>query len=180
MSKAESYQALATLLAYPQDRDAMLASIDRVASYLESREIPSPAHPFADLLRQSTLAELQEDYVATFDFTPANAPYLGHHLYGDQQKKPAYLIELKQEFARFGFSPAGCELPDHLSVLLAFLAHLCDSGEEQARRRFLEESVLPGLQKLLAAGADSRSSWRSLFQTAELLISNDCKEVSPC
>ena len=38
------------------------------------------------------------------------------------------MIRLKQEFDRCGFTPVGNELPDHLSVVLAFLAHL-------ARRR---------------------------------------------
>jgi len=179
MSKVESYQALATLMEYPQEREAMLASLGSVAAYLDDRGLVSPVSPFAGFVRGSTLAELQEDYVATFDFDPSRAPYLGHHLYGDHQRKSEYMISLKQEFARFGFAPESCELPDHLSVILGFLAHLARQGEEETRHRFIGQAVLPGLKKLTVSER-SASPWLPLLQAAELLLMCDCQEVTPC
>ena len=129
MSIIESYRGLSRLLDYPNDREGLLASYGSLASHLEQEGLPSPALPFASFVQGSTLAELQEDYVANFDFNPAAAPYLAHHLYGDNQKKGAFLIRVKQEFGRHDFTPEGCELPDHLAVLLSFLAHLAKRGE---------------------------------------------------
>lgn len=181
MSIHQSYQGLARLLDYPRDRDGLLASYGDLASHLLKSGLDAPAAPFAAFVQGSTLAELQEDYVANFDFNPAAAPYLGHHLYGDNQKKGTYMIKVKQEFGRHDFTPEGCELPDHLAVLLAFLAHLARRGEDSFRREFIEQLVLPGLNKLVEGCAKhSASPWLALLEAAELLCGADCKEVPTC
>ena len=181
MSMHQSYDGLARLLDYPQGKEELQKSYDSVATYLRQSGIESPATAFGDLVRSSTLAELQEDYVAHFDFNPAAAPYLGHHLYGDNQKKASYMIQVKQEFGRYDFHPSESELPDHLAVLLDFLAHLARRGDDTPRRQFIERMVLPGLNKLLAASAPrDLSPWLTLVQAAELLCSADCQEVAPC
>ena len=181
MSIQESYEGLARLLDYPQGKEVLLESYDEVASYLEQSGIESPAAPFGELVRSSSLAELQEDYVAHFDFNPAAAPYLGHHLYGDNQKKGAYMIRVKQEYLRYDFTPSGCELPDHLAVLLGFLAHLARRGEDAFRRQFIAELVQPGLDKLVASCAPrGLSPWLTLIEAAGMLCSADCREVATC
>jgi len=181
MSMYQSYDGLARLLDYPQGKEELQKSYESVATYLRQSGIASPVAPFGELVRSSTLAELQEDYVAHFDFNPAAAPYLGHHLYGDNQKKGAYMIKVKQEYGRYDFEPEGNELPDHLAVLLGFLAHLSSRGEDAARRQFIEEMVLPGLNKLVASCAPRDGSpWLTLVEAAELLCSADCREVATC
>jgi len=181
MSIQESYQGLARLLDYPEGKEGLLESCDTVAGYLRQSGLASPADAFGELVRSSTLAELQEDYVAHFDFNPAAAPYLGHHLYGDNQKKGAYMIRVKQEYLRYDFTPEGNELPDHLAVLLGFLAHLARRGEHAVRRQFIAELVLPGLDKLVASCAPrDLSPWLTLIEAAGLLCSADCREVATC
>jgi len=180
MTKLKCYGALARLVEYPEEREEVLASLETVAGYLRSCGLDSPARHFSDYVRGATLAALQEEYVATFDFNPARAPYLGNHLFGDGHKRGAYLVRLKGEFVRNGFSVAGVELPDHLSVLLDFLAHLSDNGKDDVRRRFIEEDVLPGVQKFCDAQGRGESPWDPLFRTAELVLAADCKEASSC
>lgn len=180
MNRKECYGALATLIEYPEDREELLASLEKVERYFGNCGLESPARHFAVYARSSSLAALQEDYVAAFDFNPARAPYLGHHLYGDGHKRGAYLVRLKGEFVRHGFRYPGVELPDHLSVLLGFLAHLSGNGEEESRRRFIEEEVLPGVKKFCRTEERVESPWEPLFQAAELLLLVDCKEVPQC
>ena len=128
--------------------------------------------------------KLEEEYVATFDCNPAVALYLGHHLYGDNQKKGAYLIRLKEEFGRHGFVPSGNELPDHLPLLLGFLAYLARKGEDAARRSFISECVLPGVERLDAAFSARRDSpWRPVVDAVRLLCAEDSairEEGTPC
>ena len=181
MSIHDSYLGLAQLLGYPQERDGLLATYANVASHLAECGLSSAADPFGAFLRSSTLAELQEDYVASFDFNPKASPYLGHHLYGDNQKRAAYMIRVKQEYGRHEFTPAQSELPDHLAVLLGFLAHLARRGEESYRRQFIAELVLPGLDQMVAANPGHRqAAWQSLVATVRQLCSADCREVSTC
>ncbi|GFE56146.1 nitrate reductase molybdenum cofactor assembly chaperone [Geobacter sp. AOG1] len=184
MTIAESYASLARMLEYPEKKETVLAASAGIGSFLQEHDMEGALAPFAEFVATSTLAELQEDYVATFDFNPAVAPYLGHHLHGDNQKKGAYLIRLKQEFGRYGYTPAGNELPDHLPLVLGFLAHLAEQNNDSERRSFIADCVLTGIEKL-AAGFAGRphSPWKSAVEAARLLCAADSaphEEVQPC
>ena len=181
MTIAASYDALARLLDYPTDKGQLQVDYDLVSAFLNKQRLDSSLSCFAEFADASSLAALQEEYVATFDFNPATAPYLGHHLFGDNQKKGGYMIMLKQEFERCGYTPSGVELPDHLSVLLGFLAHLARQEEHGARQPFIAGCVLPGVERLQTAFAARQDShWNVLIETARMLCAEDCKEVHPC
>jgi nitrate reductase delta subunit len=177
MSTTDVYQALAAMIAYPRDRQELLDSYAVVARHLQERGLTLPTAPFGETVTSSSLAELQETYVALFDFNAALAPYLGHHLYGDNQKKGAYLIDLKGEFRRFDFTPASNELPDHLEILLRFLAHL----DQHERPAFLRSQVLAGLHKLEQAFAQrSDCPWAYTIAATGAICAADCEEVTSC
>jgi nitrate reductase molybdenum cofactor assembly chaperone NarJ/NarW len=181
MTIADTYASLARMLDYPADKQALETDIGVVNRFLDERHLDRPISFFADFVDASPLAAMQEEYVATFDFNPATAAYLGHHLFGDNQKKGGFMIRLKQEFSRYEFVPAGRELPDHLAVVLAFLAHLARHENDAVRREFISHYVLPGLQRLNAAfAARQQSPWQSLVEAAERLCTADCKEEAPC
>ena len=174
MKLTDCYASLARMLDYPAGKDGMLADHATVSRFLQKKEIESPLAPFARFVESSALAKLQEEYVATFDFNPAVALYLGHHLFGDNQKKGVYLIRLKQEFGRHGFTPPGSELPDHLPLVLGFLAYLARNAEDRIRRSFISESVLPGVERLGAAFiARGDSPWKPVVEAARLLCVAD-------
>lgn len=177
MNTVSVYQALATLIAYPLDQQALQASHAQVAQYLNDRGLSLPSAPLGDAVRTSTLPELQEQYVALFDFNASLAPYLGHHLYGDNQKKGRYLIGLKQAFNRHGYQPSSSELPDHLEVLLGFLAMLSD----EERPAYLREQVQPGLVKLKQNFASRpECPWTFVIEAAVTICAAECGEVVPC
>jgi nitrate reductase delta subunit len=184
VSLAECYASLARMLDYPAGKDRMLADHRIAGGHLRESDIGSPLEPFGAFLENATLAGLQEEYVATFDFNPAVALYLGHHLFGDHRNKGAYLIRLKQAFARHGFTPSGNELPDHLPLVLRFLEHLARSGEDGVRRSFVSECVLPGVEKLGAAfSARGDSPWKPVVEAARRLCAADSavpEEGRPC
>ncbi|GFO66697.1 respiratory nitrate reductase subunit delta [Geomonas limicola] len=180
MTSAESYQALGELFAYPLELARVRACLNKVAAGIEENGAEKPLQPFATFLEDVNLGRLQENYVATFDFDPARAPYLGHHLFEDHEKRAAFMISVRQLFARHGFTPRGCELPDHLSVLLEFLAHLGRSAVPEVRRSVAAEQVLPGVKKLVARAEFRDSPWYSLVRAAELILEADTQEVEPC
>jgi nitrate reductase delta subunit len=160
---AEGYASLACLFGYPQEKESLQQALSILTGLADPRDAITAIQPFAQFLAGTSLSEIQENYVATFDFSPALAPYLGHHLYGDHQKKATYMIKIKQEFIQHGFTPADNELPDHLATLLGFLSHLSQTGNDEVRRRFIGQALLPGLQKLIAAFAErGPSPWQSL------------------
>jgi nitrate reductase delta subunit len=172
------------MLDYPEGIEGIVADCDIVRGILQAINIESPLEPFGRFVETSALARLQEEYVATFDFNPVVALYLGHHLFGDNQKKGAYLVRLKQEFGRHGFTPSGNELPDHLPLLLGFLACLTRNVEDEVRRSFISECVLPGVERLTSAFSDRKDSpWKSVVEATRLLCAADTalrEEGNPC
>lgn len=181
MTIAASYEALARMLDYPEEKEHLQTDFDLVSAFMNKKGVDANFSSFAEFTSASSLAALQEEYVATFDFNPATAPYLGHHLFGDNQKKGGYMIMLKQEFERCGYIPIGTELPDHLSVVLGFLAHLARQDENGTRQPFIADCVLPGVERMNSAFADRQGSpWKTVVEAARLLCAEDCKEVQSC
>jgi nitrate reductase delta subunit len=185
MSIADAYAGLARMFDYPEDAARMRTARNDVNSFLAEHHLEFSLASFST---DTPLARIQEEYVALFDFNPATAPYLGHHLFGDNQKKGGYMIGLKQEYGRHGFIPPGNELPDHLSVVLAFLAHLAQTESEDARQAFIAEKALPGIERMCAAFAARQDSpWTLVVEAARLVCTADCvaypdahKEVASC
>ena len=179
---ADNYAALAHLVDYPSDKTSLLESCQTISRFMQIKGLDlTGLTAFAAFASNQPLAALQEEYVATFDFNPATAPYLGHHLFGDNPKKGGYMIMLKQEFKQANYCPAGVELPDHLSVVLGFLAHLARHPEGELRQQFINASVLPGLERMEAAFAEQKETpLKTLITTARLLCAEDGKEVLPC
>lgn len=184
MMLAECYASLSRMLDYPEGKEEILAGSDAVSGILQAMDREPPLAPFARFVESSTLSKLQEEYVATFDFNPAVAPYLGHHLFGDNRKKGAFLIRMKQEFARHGFVPSGNDLPDHLPLVLRFLAHLARHGNGDVRRSFISECVMPGVERLNAGfAARVDSPWKAVVEAIRILCAADAairEEATPC
>lgn len=181
MKIAETYASLSRMLDYPVGKEGLTKDAAVVSAFLEEQGLECAIASFAAFVAASPLAEVQEQYVATFDFNPVTAPYLGHHLFGDNQQKGGYMIGLKQEYLRHGFTPTGNELPDHLPMVLAFLAHLARENRDKTRQPFIAESVLPGLERLCKVFADRRDCpWKPLVDAMRLLCAADGKEVTPC
>lgn len=182
MSIADCYDALARMIDYPAEKAGLQSDCDVVRTFMKNKGMNHHSlTPFAEFAVALPLADLQEEYVATFDFNPATAPYLGHHLFGDNQKKGGYMIMLKQEFERRGYTPFGTELPDHLSVVLRFLAYLARQEGDGTRQPFIVDCVLPGVERLNTAfAAQQDSHWKALVEIARLLCAEDCKEVPSC
>jgi nitrate reductase delta subunit len=181
MNISETYASLSRMLDYPAAKEGLAKDAAVVSAFLENKRLDCAIDSFAAFVVASPLATVQEAYVATFDFNPTTAPYLGHHLFGDNQKKGEYMIGLKQEYARHGFTPTSNELPDHLSLVLAFLAHLARDSEDRTRQPFIAASVLPGLERLDKVFADRRDCpWKPLVDAVHSLCALDGKEVTPC
>ena len=77
---------------------------------------------------EAPLAELQEEYVRTFDFDRRASLHLTYHTHGDRRQRGLELVRLKRRFAEAGLALTDDELPDYLPVLLEFAALAPDHG----------------------------------------------------
>ena len=73
-------------------------------------------------LAHSDLYDLQERYVMLFDRSRTLSLNLFEHVHGESRERGGAMVSLIETYRDGGFEPATSELPDHLPVLLEFLA----------------------------------------------------------
>jgi nitrate reductase delta subunit len=152
--------AFAELLEYPA-RDPVPAA-RRCRDLLARRGAARHLDHFLDRAGRARPHEMEELYSTTFDLDPACAPYVGHHLCGDSPRRGTFMARLADVYRQDGFAGAGAqgELPDHVAVVLRYLAAVPTGAERQA---LLEDGLVPALDRMLSAPLDDDNPYRSLL-----------------
>lgn len=118
-------KALSLTLSYPSAglQDAMpeigavLVADPRIAP-----DTRKALHKLSDDLGQGDLFDIQESYVMLFDRSRTLSLNLFEHVHGESRDRGGAMVSLIETYREGGFEPATTELPDHLPVLLEFLA----------------------------------------------------------
>lgn len=118
-------KSLSLLLSYPggAQRDA-LAEI--TAALAADRRLAQPVRAalarLVARLGEADLYDLQEAYVGLFDRSRSLSLNLFEHVHGESRDRGSAMVSLVETYRAGGFDPVSTELPDHLPVLLEFLA----------------------------------------------------------
>lgn len=139
------FRHFAVILDYP---DAGLAAAARACAVLLApinAEAAALLGAFRAFAEATPLGRMQEVYTGTFDLDATCHPYVGYHLFGESYQRSALLVGLKERYQAHGFS-TGNELPDHLVVMLRFLAVCPDTDLAIEISR---DAVLPALRRML-------------------------------
>ncbi len=123
----KTFKVLSLLLCYPESD--WLAALPEMESALAAEtdfngDAALKLAPLFALLRQSTLIELQENYVATFDRNPSHSLHLFEHIHGESRDRGSAMIDLLNEYWKHDFDASASELPDYVPLFLEFLAQL--------------------------------------------------------
>ncbi|MCS6623340.1 nitrate reductase molybdenum cofactor assembly chaperone [Roseibacterium beibuensis] len=78
--------------------------------------------PLLETLSIGDIYTLQETYVALFDRSRTLSLNLFEHVHGESRDRGGAMVSLVEMYRDAGYEPATSELPDHLPVLLEFLA----------------------------------------------------------
>ena len=156
------WQSVSLLLDYPDEELLARTGLIESASASLPIHIGDSIRDFLAHLRSTSLAELQADYVETFDARRRCNLFLTYFAHGDTRKRGMALLRFKQTYLRAGFeldteSSRGGELPDHLCVVLEFAATV---DHERGRDLMLDHRA--GLELLRLSLRDLRSPWASL------------------
>lgn len=123
--KDRTLKALSLILSYPT-RDlqaampeigAVLASDTRLTASLRRS-----LRPLVEALRDGDIYDLEERFVMLFDRSRTLSLNLFEHVHGESRDRGGAMVSLLETYRDGGFEPATSELPDHLPVLLEFLA----------------------------------------------------------
>jgi nitrate reductase delta subunit len=139
------FRCFADLLDYPGTGLLETARACEAASAECAPEAAALVAEFRDLVQAMPLGRVQEIYSATFDLDATYHPYVGYHLFGETYKRSLFMLELRERLQACGFVVTA-ELPDHLGVLLRFLAH---HPESALAGELVHEALLPALDRMM-------------------------------
>jgi len=156
---AVAWQSASLLLGYPDE--TLLPRLDtiRAASLALPDGVGGPLRACAASLRETSLTELQQEYVETFDNRRRCNLFLTYFAHGDTRKRGVALLRFKQTYLRSGFVLADSELPDHLCVVLEYAATI---DQELGRRLVLDHRA--GLELLRLSLRDLGSRWAAVVE----------------
>ena len=126
MSANPVYKWFSALLCYPEAEliEALPEFQAPLKEWLELQSQEGRLKNFLDYLGNHNLRELQENYVATFDRNRNHALYIFEHVYGEDRDRGSAMVDLLEEYRKYGFELGDDELPDFLPALLEFFAHI--------------------------------------------------------
>ncbi len=118
-------KALSVLLSYPSD--ALKEALPEIRGILAAEKRLSERTRKAilallDHLETGDIWDLQAEYVELFDRSRSLSLNLFEHVHGESRERGGAMVELLEIYRRGGFDLKGVELPDHLPVLLEYLA----------------------------------------------------------
>lgn len=123
--KDRTLKAISLLLSYPSE--ALQAAMPEIAGVLASdtRLTAAARRSLLSLvgaLGRDDIYDLQERFVMLFDRSRTLSLNLFEHVHGESRDRGGAMVSLVETYREAGFDPASPELPDHLPVLLEFLA----------------------------------------------------------
>ena len=178
-------KAISLLLSYPTaELQAGMPEIGAIvlADLRLTPQLRTNLQPLLERLGQGDIYDVQEDYVMLFDRSRTLSLNLFEHVHGESRDRGGAMVSLMETYRAAGFEPATTELPDHLPVLLEYLATrpeaevrdvlqdaahiLAAIGERLTRRDSLYAPLFPALVQLAHTQADTEA-------VAELLATPD-------
>ncbi len=156
----------AGLLEYPHGGEADLAARGASALAGVHPEAASLLGGVRAFLAETSSTRAEEVFTATFDLQATCAPYVGFHLFGEGYKRRVFLSGLIGMYSSRGFS-AGRELPDHITVVLRFLAGPAD---DEDARILMEDGLAPALSKMIGAFGDSGNPYGDVLRALRLVL----------
>ncbi|WP_127901145.1 nitrate reductase molybdenum cofactor assembly chaperone [Solirhodobacter olei] len=154
-------KALSLVLSYPTAELQQAMSEIGGALAAETRltgQARRELRPLVEALGQGDLYELQERYVALFDRSRTLSLNLFEHIHGESRDRGGAMVDLLEMYRAGGFEPTGWELPDHLPLLLEFLA---TRSEAEARDTLAEAAHI--LEALDARLTRRESAYAAVF-----------------
>ncbi len=160
------YWLFADILEYPTADLARQAKECAKSLSAANPEVAISLERFRAFVEGTPLWRLEELYTRTFDLQVVCYPYVGYHLFGESFKRGAFLAKLNENYRVHGFS-AGNELPDHLAVILRFLAR---QREDDFSATLVREGVIPALETMAGTFGDNGDNPYSEVVQALLLV----------
>lgn len=158
---------LAFVLEYPGvSFDSKLETARKASGSTERME--TALSGLATYLETEGKTKAEERYTQLFDISPVCTLHIGYHLFGDAYGRGELLAGLVGELRKANVS-LGTEIPDFLPTLLRLVPRI-DNDED--RQIFLEQVLLPGLEKMEASMGEAKDPWSAIIRALPEVLHN--------
>ncbi len=140
--KTHVLNLFADLLSYPREDYKQIAEQCYTSV---TGQIKSKLSMFMEYVQEHSLDELQMNYTSIFELNFHIAPYVGYYLFGESYLRSMFLVELSSRFKKNGYY-IDKELPDHLAVILKFIAL---NPTSQLSEELTESALIPALRRII-------------------------------
>ncbi|MBS1949116.1 MAG: hypothetical protein JST47_15245 [Bacteroidetes bacterium] len=147
------YALLSAFFIYPHN-NAYIEKIKEAHDYLSLR-IPEAAEAmnvYMEFISKSSLTEVQELFLRSFDVQAITTLDIGFILFGEDYKRGQLLVHLNREHREAG-NVCETELSDHLPNVLRLLAKMKDM---QIRDELALRLVIPAVEKMIGEFDDKK------------------------
>ena len=135
MNTKELFKLISLLLQYP-DGDICQIDISDEITDVKDKQIRKNLLAFEEYFKNTSQAQLQEQYVETFDFNDETNLFLTYSKLKDEKERGQVLVELKNMYAKEGLYLDDEELPDYLPLFLEFISVANDEAALDLLHRF--------------------------------------------
>lgn len=141
------YTKLSKLFHYPVN-EGYRDDIREIEHYLMSNhpEAAVALKPFADFVESSSIVEIQELFLRSFDVQAITTLDIGFILFGEDYKRGKLLVHLNEEHNK-ARNDCETELSDHLPNLLRLLSKMND---DEMRFEIATLLIIPAVEKMLS------------------------------
>jgi nitrate reductase delta subunit len=138
-------ETLAIVLEYPSHEGtrnirAGLHALEALGAQAEDRADVEMLRSGVHGLEALSQEEREELYTRCFDINPTASLELGWHLYGEQYERGSFLVLMREALRNAGIDEGG-ELPDHISLVLRFVARLDGASRREFARLYLQRAL---------------------------------------
>ena len=166
------YSLFAGILDYPAQPIERVVNDCSTELAQDCPEVHQHLTAFLDGIAGKNLGQLQEIYTNAFDLRPDCTPNLGYHLFGDDGRRGLFLAELKGRMESSGIDP-GCELPDHISLLLLYMEQ-----NEQEHCVVIEDCMLPAVSRMADVLGSSENPYKHVLRALLSLLQHQREQVN--
>lgn len=146
------YLLFADLFRYPGEQFPQLVKACRTALESDHPEAAEEMRVFEDYISSLTRDGVEELYTKTFDVQPICYLDLGYVIFGEDYKRGAFLLHMKEE-QRLAGNDCGTDLPDHLSNILVWITR---THNRALINELIAKILIPGVEKMISEFVNAR------------------------
>jgi nitrate reductase delta subunit len=169
MNTTQRYDAIAKLLAYPDEQYHKNLRYCRVVLAGNVGDAGPYFDRFAETVESTAIEDLQELYTQTFDLNPICSLELGWQLFGENYSRGEFLVEMRQTLRRLDVAES-TELPDHITHVLPAFGRM----PAKEANRFASKFLLPALEKMLQGLNGKNCPYADVLETIREVVLSPC------